>query len=64
MIIGTAGADQYNFTGQARYIVKQFQRFGFLNVDIVENGTKLTGTFYDDRTGVPKDQFTVVKKWR
>ncbi len=62
--MGTAGAQQYNFTAQAPYVVEQFQRFGYLNIDIKENGTKLIGTFYDDRTGTPKDQFTIVKKWR
>lgn len=56
--MGTAGAQQYNFTAQAPYVVEQFQRFGYLNIDIKENGTKLIGTFYDDRTGTPKDQFT------
>lgn len=30
VVAGTAGADQHNFTGQAPYVVKQFQRFGFL----------------------------------
>jgi hypothetical protein len=38
-IVGTGGADLHNFTGQAPFIVKQFKRFGFLDVDIVNNGT-------------------------
>ena len=28
-VIGTAGADLHNLSGQAPYVVKQFQRFGF-----------------------------------
>ena len=59
--VGTAGAEQYNFTGQAPYIVKQFDRFGFLNVNVADNGTKMVGTFYDNTQGTAKDQFTIKK---
>ena len=37
-VIDTAGADLHNFTGQAPYVVKQFQRFDFLDVNITESG--------------------------
>ena len=61
MVVGTGGAHPYNLLGKAPYIVNQFQGFGFLNIDIVNNGTKLVGTFYDDRDGKMRDQFTIIK---
>jgi Calcineurin-like phosphoesterase len=60
-IVGTGGADLHNFTGQATYIVKQFQRFGFLDVDIVNNGTMINGTFYENRDVADKDHFSISK---
>ena len=45
-VIGTAGADLHNFTGQAPYVVKQFQGFGFLDVNITSDGKIMKGTFY------------------
>jgi predicted MPP superfamily phosphohydrolase len=61
IIAGTAGADLHNFTGQAPYVVTQFQRFGFLNLDIINNGTTLVGTFYENREGTDKDNFIIAK---
>jgi hypothetical protein len=56
-IVGTGGADLHNFTGQAPYIVKQFQRF----VDIINNGTMMNGTFYENRDMTDKDHFSISK---
>lgn len=64
VIAGTAGADHHDFTGQAPYVVKQFLRFGFLNVDIIDNNnneTTMVGTFYENREGADKDHFIVTK---
>jgi hypothetical protein len=61
MVVGTAGAHEYDFLGKSSYIVSQFQRFGFLNVDVVNNGTKLIGTFYDSRDGSVNDHFMIIK---
>ena len=62
MTVGTAGAEQYRFAGQAPYIAKQFQRFGFLNINIIDNETSMVGTFYDSQDGTcDKDRFTIVK---
>jgi hypothetical protein len=61
LIVGTAGAHQYDLSGKSPYIVNQFQRFGFLEIDIVQNGRKLVGTFFDSRDGQSKDQFTITK---
>jgi hypothetical protein len=50
--------DGFGSLGAREKIVSQFQKFGFLNVD-VENGTKLIGMFYDSRDGSVKDHFTI-----
>ena len=60
MTLGTAGAKQYSFAGQAPYIAKQFQRFSFLNIDVVDNGLKLIGKFYDSLDANAKDNFTII----
>jgi predicted phosphohydrolase len=59
-VVGTAGADLHNFTGQAPYVVEQFQRFGFLDVNITD-GKIMKGTFYENRDGTDKDHFTIMK---
>lgn len=62
MIVGTAGADQYKLMGKAPYIATQFQKYGFVNIDVVDNGTRLIGTFYDSLDGKAKDNFTIIKR--
>ncbi|TLX66246.1 MAG: hypothetical protein E6L03_09800 [Thaumarchaeota archaeon] len=59
--VGTGGAEFYNFTGQAPYIVKQLLLHGFLNVDVTNNGSKLWITFYQN-TGMARDHITISKK--
>jgi Calcineurin-like phosphoesterase len=64
IIAGTGGADFYNFTGQAPYVITQFQKHGFLNVDIdsSKNEYSLSGTFYENRGMGKQDYFTITKK--
>jgi hypothetical protein len=50
-----------HFTGQASYVVEQFQRFGFLDVNITSVGKIMKGTFYENRDGTDKDHFTITK---
>jgi predicted MPP superfamily phosphohydrolase len=59
--VGTGGADFYNFTGQAPYVVKQLLLHGFLDVDVDDNGSKLMARFYDN-TGVVRDQIVISKE--
>ena len=60
-IVGTGGASIFNFTGNApNYIVSRYAGFGFLNVDLIKNGTTLNGKFYAN-DGTIKDQFTITK---
>jgi hypothetical protein len=63
-IVGTGGESFYPLNGTKPYMATQFERFGFLNIDI-SNGnphTKLTGTFFDNRGNEIKDNFTIEKE--
>ena len=46
---------------KGRYVVEQFQRFGFLDVNITSGGKIMKGTFYENRDGTDKDHFTITK---
>lgn len=59
--VGTAGAGLHNLTGQEDYIVRQFLRHGFLNIEVTDNGTNLTAVFYENREGKYKDHFSIIK---
>jgi predicted phosphodiesterase len=61
-VVGTGGAyDSHRFTApQPEYIVVQFNAYGHLNIDIVKNGTKLIGTFYNNDHSA-NDKFTIDK---
>ena len=63
-LVGTGGESFYPLASQAPYVASQFDKFGFLNIDI-SNGnphTKLTGTFYDNKGDAILDQFTIEKE--
>jgi predicted MPP superfamily phosphohydrolase len=64
VVAGAGGADLHNLTGQAPFVAKQFQRFGFLDVRIADNGTKMIGTFYENREGTDRDHFVITKSAR
>ena len=60
--VGTAGAPLYNFTSQSPFIISQFAKNGFLNVDIekFQNKSNLTGAFYNNNLE-RQDYFTIRK---
>jgi hypothetical protein len=61
LVVGTGGVSSYSFLGHAPYMVKQFtSKFGFLNIDIINEGRTLEGTFYAN-DGSIKDQFSITK---
>lgn len=59
--VGTAGRDLHNFPSHESYVVRQFLRHGFLNVNVTDNGTNLTAIFYENREGKDKDHFSIIK---
>ncbi len=60
--VGTGGiSDVHNFTAPpSNYTAAQFNAFGFLNIDIIHNGTILEGNFYENN-GTIKDHFKIIK---
>jgi hypothetical protein len=61
--VGTGGAKPTNAHVANELVAVQYENlFGFLNVDVSADGTKLVGTFYDNSgDGEIKDQFTITK---
>jgi predicted MPP superfamily phosphohydrolase len=59
---GTGGESLYDFKNKADFIATQYKGYGFINVDISSDGTKLIGTFYaNEDIGSVKDTFTITK---
>jgi len=61
LIVGTAGKSLYSLNDQASFIIDQFEEYGFLNLEISNDGKILNGKFYSDKGGSIKDQFTITK---
>ncbi len=59
--VGTGGADLNVFQAKDPYVVKQYRGFGFLNVEMTNNGTRLTCNFYPN-DGTLHDHFTIDKE--
>jgi hypothetical protein len=60
-VVGTGGVSSYSLEGQAYYMATQFSgTYGYLNIDIVNNGLTMKGTFHSN-SGTIKDQFTIDK---
>jgi calcineurin-like phosphoesterase family protein len=58
--VGTGGGELNIFEGKASYMVKQYRGFGFLDIEVMENGMKLSGRFVaNDATIV--DYFNIYK---
>jgi hypothetical protein len=59
--VGTGGFVLYEFYEKKDYIINQTDSsYGFLNVDVINNGTKLNAKFLSNN-GTVEDQFTIVK---
>lgn len=61
IVVGTAGRSLYSFNGKASFNVDQFEEYGFLNLEMSNDGKIMTGRFYSDNDGSIKDQFTITK---
>jgi Calcineurin-like phosphoesterase len=64
--VGTGGHSIHEFQGMNYYIQKQYEGYGFLDIEIKNGedggGKRLVGTFYDNDGGGIQDQFTVIKQ--
>ena len=59
--VGTAGEELHDLAAQLPFVATQFKRNGFLDVHISNNGTRLTGTFFDSLSETDGDYFTIAK---
>jgi hypothetical protein len=55
--VGTAGEELHDLTSQYPFVATQFKRNGFLDVHISNNGTRLTGTFFDSLSETDGESF-------
>ncbi len=66
--VGTGGQSIHEFRGMNYYIQKQYEGYGFLDIEIKNGegggGKRLVGTFYANDDGSIQDQFTVIKRGR
>ncbi len=61
LIVGTAGSPFiHNFTGTSYYMANQFNAYGFLNIDVTNNGNTFVGTFKNNN-GSTNDKFVITK---
>lgn len=58
--VGTGGGELNNFEVKVPYVVTQHRGFGFLNIELTNNGTRLNSTFYAN-DGTLADHFTIDK---
>jgi hypothetical protein len=55
------GESQYDFKGKASsFVVTQFKEYGFLNIDVRNNGATFDAIFYANN-GTIKDRFSITK---
>ncbi|HET9774528.1 MAG TPA: metallophosphoesterase, partial [Nitrososphaeraceae archaeon] len=61
IVVGTGGIDFDRFTNQEPYIAyQQDSSYGFLNVDVADNGNALIGKYYSN-DGQVLDEFKIIK---
>jgi hypothetical protein len=58
--VGTAGKSIHGFSGKAPYVESQYKGFGFLDVQLTDNGKTMKGAFHAN-DGTIKDRFTIEK---
>jgi hypothetical protein len=55
-----SGEALYDLKSKASFVVMQFKGYGFLNIDVINNGTTFDAKFYAN-DGAIKDQFSITK---
>jgi hypothetical protein len=59
--VGTGGAFSHFFLAKDPYMIRQYNGYGFLNIDVTDNGQTFNATFYSNDEGGIKDQFYITK---
>jgi hypothetical protein len=60
LTIGTGGKSLYSFYDISGYSIRQIVKYGFVNIDVVDNGSKLIVRFYDTNNNIG-DEFVIAK---
>ncbi len=60
VIVGTGAKNLVPFIGKEDYFIKQYLRFGIVNVDVSHNGRTLTGKFYANNNRTTINEFTIM----
>ena len=55
-----SGEALYDFKSKASFVVTQFKGYGFINIDVINNGTTFDAKFYAN-DGTIKDRFIIIK---
>jgi predicted phosphodiesterase len=58
--VGTGGEKSHFFLAKEPYMVSRYTGYGFLNIDVIDNGQTFNATFYSNDGGI-KDQFSIKK---
>ena len=58
-----SGEALYDLKSKASFVVTQFKGYGFINIDVINNGTTFDAIFYAN-DGTIKDQFNITKQNR
>jgi hypothetical protein len=61
VVAGTAVRSLYDFNGKASFNVNQFKGYGFLNLEMSDDGKTMVGKFYSAKDGSVIDQFNIAK---
>ena len=56
----TDGESLYELEGKASFVVTQFKGYGFINIDVINNGSTFDAIFYAN-DGTIKDRFMIAK---
>lgn len=59
-IVGTGGRDLHELDDQSYFTIQQFEDYGFLDLEVTNNGKNLVGKFYAN-DGLIKDNFIIEK---
>lgn len=62
IVVGTGGDKRIDklIEPAPDFIATQFNAYGYLNIDLIDNGTRLIGTFYNNNGSIG-DKFTIAK---
>lgn len=55
-----SGEALYDFKSKSSFVVTQFAEYGFINIDVINNGKTFDIKFYAN-DGTIKDQFSITK---